>query len=182
MLYEVITQAGSQTQEQPQVTKTIVRETPKINRNDVVTIKHVLSGKSETMKFKKAEPMLATGEWVIVNDVITSYSIHYTKLYESGSGKSTLMNILGCLDTPTSGSYVLNGKLVSEMHDDELAEIRNKEIGFVFQTFNLMPRTTALDNVALPMVYAGKSKEDRNVRATEVLTQVGLQDRMDHIV
>ncbi|MDK2771267.1 MAG: ABC transporter ATP-binding protein [Flavobacterium sp.] len=98
----------------------------------------------------------------------------------SGSGKSTLMNILGCLDTPTSGSYVLNGKHVSEMHDDELAEIRNKEIGFVFQTFNLMPRTTALDNVALPMVYAGKNKEDRNSRATEVLTQVGLQDRMDH--
>ncbi|WP_374541994.1 ABC transporter ATP-binding protein [Flavobacterium sp.] len=98
----------------------------------------------------------------------------------SGSGKSTLMNILGCLDTPTSGSYILNGKLVSEMHDDELAEIRNKEIGFVFQTFNLMPRTTALDNVALPMVYAGKSKEERNARATEVLTQVGLSDRMDH--
>ncbi|MBD3724854.1 MAG: ABC transporter ATP-binding protein [Flavobacteriaceae bacterium] len=98
----------------------------------------------------------------------------------SGSGKSTLMNILGCLDTPTSGSYVLNGKHVSKMHDDELAEIRNKEIGFVFQTFNLMPRTTALDNVALPMVYAGKNKEDRNSRATEVLTQVGLQDRMDH--
>lgn len=98
----------------------------------------------------------------------------------SGSGKSTLMNILGCLDTPTSGSYVLNGKHVSEMHDDELAEIRNKEIGFVFQTFNLMPRTTALDNVALPMVYAGKSKNERSKRATEVLTQVGLQDRMDH--
>ncbi|AWM14416.1 ABC transporter ATP-binding protein [Flavobacterium sp. NRK F10] len=98
----------------------------------------------------------------------------------SGSGKSTLMNILGCLDTPTGGSYILNSKLVSEMHDDELAEIRNKEIGFVFQTFNLMPRTTALDNVALPMVYAGKSKEERNVRATEVLTQVGLEDRMDH--
>ncbi|UOX35660.1 ABC transporter ATP-binding protein [Flavobacterium sediminilitoris] len=98
----------------------------------------------------------------------------------SGSGKSTLMNLLGCLDTPTSGSYVLNGKLVSEMHDDELAEIRNKEIGFVFQTFNLMPRTTALDNVALPMVYAGYSKSERNERATEVLTQVGLADRMDH--
>ncbi|BCY28541.1 ABC transporter ATP-binding protein [Flavobacterium okayamense] len=98
----------------------------------------------------------------------------------SGSGKSTLMNLLGCLDTPTSGSYVLNGKHVSEMHDDELAEIRNKEIGFVFQTFNLMPRTTALDNVALPMVYAGKSKTERNERATEVLTQVGLDDRMDH--
>ena len=98
----------------------------------------------------------------------------------SGSGKSTLMNILGCLDTPTSGSYILNGKQVSEMHDDELAEIRNKEIGFVFQTFNLMPRTTALDNVALPMVYAGFSKDERNKRATEVLTQVGLADRMDH--
>ncbi|WP_130735560.1 ABC transporter ATP-binding protein [Flavobacterium sp. J27] len=98
----------------------------------------------------------------------------------SGSGKSTLMNLLGCLDTPTSGSYVLNGKLVSQMHDDELAEIRNKEIGFVFQTFNLMPRTTALDNVALPMVYAGYSKSERNERATEVLTQVGLSDRMDH--
>ena len=98
----------------------------------------------------------------------------------SGSGKSTLMNILGCLDTPTSGSYILNGKHVSEMDDNELAGIRNKEIGFVFQTFNLMPRTTALDNVALPMVYAGKSKEERTKRATEVLTQVGLSDRMDH--
>ena len=98
----------------------------------------------------------------------------------SGSGKSTLMNILGCLDTPTSGSYILNGKDVSQMVDDELAEIRNKEIGFVFQTFNLLPRTTALDNVALPMIYAGYSKTERNVRAKEVLTQVGLQDRMDH--
>ena len=98
----------------------------------------------------------------------------------SGSGKSTLMNILGCLDTPTSGTYILNGKHVSEMQDDELAGIRNKEIGFVFQTFNLMPRTTALDNVALPMVYAGFSKSERIERATEVLTQVGLQDRMDH--
>lgn len=98
----------------------------------------------------------------------------------SGSGKSTLMNILGCLDTPTSGTYILNGKHVSEMQDDELAGIRNKEIGFVFQTFNLMPRTTALDNVALPMVYAGHSKSERVERATEVLTLVGLQDRMDH--
>lgn len=98
----------------------------------------------------------------------------------SGSGKSTLMNLLGCLDTPTGGTYILNGKHVSEMQDEELAEIRNKEIGFVFQTFNLMPRTTALDNVALPMVYAGFSKSDRNERATEVLTQVGLSDRMDH--
>jgi len=98
----------------------------------------------------------------------------------SGSGKSTLMNLLGCLDTPTSGDYILNNKDVSKMLDDELADIRNKEIGFVFQTFNLMPRTSALDNVALPMVYAGYSKADRNVRATEVLTQVGLSDRMDH--
>lgn len=98
----------------------------------------------------------------------------------SGSGKSTLMNLLGCLDTPTSGTYILNGKDVSEMHDDDLAEIRNKEIGFVFQTFNLLPRTTALDNVALPMIYAGHSKSERNKRATEVLTQVNLADRMDH--
>ena len=98
----------------------------------------------------------------------------------SGSGKSTLMNLLGCLDTPTSGSYILNGKDVSKMHDDELAEIRNKEIGFVFQTFNLLPRTTALDNVALPMVYAGYSKSERIIRAEEVLKQVGLADRMDH--
>jgi putative ABC transport system ATP-binding protein len=98
----------------------------------------------------------------------------------SGSGKSTLMNLLGCLDTPTSGSYILNGKDVSQMHDDNLAEIRNKEIGFVFQTFNLLPRTTALDNVALPMIYAGYSKAERNARATEVLKQVNLDDRMDH--
>lgn len=98
----------------------------------------------------------------------------------SGSGKSTLMNLLGCLDTPTSGQYILNGKDVSKMSDDELAEIRNKEIGFVFQTFNLLPRTTALDNVALPMIYAGINKKDRVIRAEEVLANVGLADRMDH--
>lgn len=98
----------------------------------------------------------------------------------SGSGKSTLMNIIGCLDTATDGTYVLNGKDVSKMTDDELADIRNTEIGFVFQTFNLLPRTTALDNVALPMVYAGVSKSDRIKRATEVLKNVGLADRMDH--
>lgn len=98
----------------------------------------------------------------------------------SGSGKSTLMNLLGCLDTATSGSYELNGKDVSSMSDDSLAEIRNKEIGFVFQTFNLLPRTTALENVALPMIYAGASKTERTERAKEVLTNVGLADRMDH--
>ena len=98
----------------------------------------------------------------------------------SGSGKSTLMNLLGCLDTPTAGIYRLNGKDVSQMTDDELADIRNTEIGFVFQTFNLLPRTTALDNVALPMVYAGSSKKQRMQRASEVLVDVGLEDRMDH--
>ena len=98
----------------------------------------------------------------------------------SGSGKSTLMNLLGCLDTPTAGTYILNGKDVSQMSDDELAEIRNTEIGFVFQTFNLLPRTTALENVALPMIYAGASKKVRSERASEVLTDVGLADRMDH--
>jgi putative ABC transport system ATP-binding protein len=98
----------------------------------------------------------------------------------SGSGKSTLMNLLGCLDTPTAGSYNLNGNDVSQMSDDDLAEIRNTEIGFVFQTFNLLPRTTALENVALPMIYAGASKRQRQERATEVLNDVGLSDRMDH--
>lgn len=98
----------------------------------------------------------------------------------SGSGKSTLMNLLGCLDTPTAGSYHLAGRDVSRMDDNDLAAVRNKEIGFVFQTFNLIPRQTALQNVALPMVYAGASKEERTARAEEVLTQVGLDDRMDH--
>ena len=113
-------------------------------------------------------------------DLLINKGEYVALMGPSGSGKSTLMNILGCLDTPTSGSYILNGKQVSEMHDDELAEIRNKEIGFVFQTFNLMPRTTALNNVALPMIYAGYSKSDRNQRAKEVLEQVNLADRMDH--
>ena len=98
----------------------------------------------------------------------------------SGSGKSTLMNLLGCLDTPTAGNYTLNGSLVSEMDDGELAEIRNKEIGFVFQTFNLLPRSTALDNVALPLVYSGLSKRVRIEKAAATLESVGLGDRMDH--
>jgi putative ABC transport system ATP-binding protein len=98
----------------------------------------------------------------------------------SGSGKSTLMNILGCLDVPTGGDYVLNGSNVSKMTDDQLADIRNKEIGFVFQTFNLLPRLTALENVALPLIYAGMSKKDRTKRAEEVLGMVRLGDRMDH--
>jgi putative ABC transport system ATP-binding protein len=98
----------------------------------------------------------------------------------SGSGKSTLMNILGCLDTPSRGKYWLNGTDVSNMTDNELAEIRNKEIGFIFQTFNLLARNTSLDNVALPLVYAGVSKKDRIIKAENALKSVGLGDRMDH--
>ena len=98
----------------------------------------------------------------------------------SGSGKSTLMNILGCLDSPTGGKYVLNGKDVSRMHDDELAAVRNQEIGFVFQQFNLLPRLTAAENVALPLVYSGVSKKERIERAHAVLTKVRLEDRMHH--
>lgn len=98
----------------------------------------------------------------------------------SGSGKSTLMNILGCLDTPTGGAYYMNGKDVSKMEDNQLAEIRNKEIGFVFQTFNLLPRYTALENVMLPLIYAGVTKAERIERAHLVLDQVGLKDRMMH--
>ena len=98
----------------------------------------------------------------------------------SGSGKSTLMNLIGCLDTPTNGTYSLNGKLVSEMHDDELAEIRNREIGFVFQTFNLMPRSTALHNVELPLIYGGMSREARLNKARHALETVKLGERMMH--
>jgi putative ABC transport system ATP-binding protein len=98
----------------------------------------------------------------------------------SGSGKSTLMNMIGCLDSPTEGKYILNGKDVSDMSDDELAEIRNVEIGFVFQTFNLIPRLSALENVALPLIYAGWSKSKRIERAKHVLESVGLGDRMEH--
>jgi putative ABC transport system ATP-binding protein len=98
----------------------------------------------------------------------------------SGSGKSTLMNILGCLDTPTKGEYILNGINVSHMSDNDLAEVRNSEIGFVFQTFNLLPRNTALDNVALPLIYAGINKEGRIARAKKALENVGLGNRTDH--
>tara|TARA_R110000868_G_scaffold89088_2_gene248111 strand:- start:17 stop:679 length:663 start_codon:yes stop_codon:yes gene_type:complete len=98
----------------------------------------------------------------------------------SGSGKSTLMNMIGCLDTPTGGEYILNNNRVSQMDDAELAEVRNREIGFVFQTFNLLPRTTCLANVELPLIYAGVKASERKERATEVLNKVGLGDRLDH--
>lgn len=99
----------------------------------------------------------------------------------SGSGKSTFMNILGCLDRPTSGSYRLDGEEVAHLEDDELAYVRNKRIGFVFQSFNLLPKLTALDNVALPMVYAGVSKAERTARASQLLTDLGLGTRLDHM-
>lgn len=98
----------------------------------------------------------------------------------SGSGKSTLMNMIGCLDTPTSGDYILNGTDVSKMSDNALADVRNREIGFVFQTFNLLPRSSALENVALPLIYAGKGRAERMEIASKVLADVGLADRMDH--
>lgn len=98
----------------------------------------------------------------------------------SGSGKSTLMNIIGCLDTPTAGTYILNDRDVSDMTENELAEVRNKEIGFVFQTFNLLPRASCLENVALPLIYAGYSKTDREEKAFEALDSVGLGDRVHH--
>lgn len=122
----------------------------------------------------------------IVVPALQSVSIDISKneyvaiMGPSGSGKSTLMNIIGCLDTPTRGSYILNGTDVSHLKDDELAEIRNKEIGFVFQTFNLLPRYNALENVMLPLVYYGVPKHERIERAKTVIESVGLTDRMHH--
>ncbi|MBA2407521.1 MAG: ABC transporter ATP-binding protein [Chitinophagales bacterium] len=117
----------------------------------------------------------------LININLTIKKNEYVALMgPSGSGKSTLMNILGALDTPSSGKYFLNGTDVSSMTDNELAVIRNKEIGFIFQTFNLMPRMNALENVALPLIYAGQNKSGRDQRAKEVLKAVGLEERMDH--
>lgn len=113
---------------------------------------------------------------------LTIYEGEFTSIMgPSGSGKSTFMNILGCLDRPTSGSYRLDGEEVADLSDDELAYVRNKRIGFVFQSFNLLPKLTAQDNVALPMIYAGVSKGERNARAAELLTSLGLGERLDHL-
>jgi putative ABC transport system ATP-binding protein len=113
-------------------------------------------------------------------DIVIGRNEYVAIMGPSGSGKSTLMNIIGCLDTPNAGEYWLNGTLVSSMTDDQLARIRNKEIGFVFQTFNLLPRATALHNVELPLVYAGVSADERKARAKEALARVQLDNRMDH--
>ncbi|MBK9424282.1 MAG: ABC transporter ATP-binding protein [Bacteroidetes bacterium] len=127
--------------------------------------------------------------YVVGNEIIYALRSITTEIFRneyvalmgsSGSGKSTLMNIIGCLDTPTGGNYILKGTDVSFMSDNQLAEVRNSEIGFVFQTFNLLPRSTALDNVALPLVYAGVSKDEREERARKALTDVGLGDRITH--
>lgn len=124
-------------------------------------------GKQELPVLKGIDLLIASGEYVAL-------------MGPSGSGKSTLMNIIGCLDSPTSGTYILNGKDVSRMTDDELADVRNVEIGFVFQQFNLLPRLKAWENVALPLIYAGVSKKDREERARVILDKVGLRERAEH--
>jgi putative ABC transport system ATP-binding protein len=113
-------------------------------------------------------------------DIVINKNEYVAIMGPSGSGKSTMMNILGCLDSPTAGSYMLNGADVSHMNDNELAVVRNKEIGFVFQSFNLLPRYSALDNVALPLIYAGESKKERDEMARQALESVDLTDRMHH--
>lgn len=140
--------------------------------------------KQELIRLEKLSKNYKVGTEVVRALRTVSLSIYKNEylalMGPSGSGKSTLMNILGCLDSPSSGGYFLNDKDVSKLIDNQLAEIRNKEIGFVFQTFNLLPRSTALDNVALPLIYSGISKADRQERALKVLDQVGLSDRVHH--
>lgn len=138
---------------------------------DIITLNNIRKnyylGKEPVPVLKGIELSIAKNEYVAL-------------MGPSGSGKSTLMNILGCLDSPTSGQYILNGKDVSRMEDDELATVRNVEIGFVFQQFNLQPRLSAYENVAVPLIYAGIGKKERNERAHEMLRQVGLGDRAHH--
>ncbi|MBS1622502.1 MAG: ABC transporter ATP-binding protein [Bacteroidetes bacterium] len=139
---------------------------------------------NEVIQISHLRKTFKLGDQIInaLNDVsLTIFKNEYVALMgPSGSGKSTLMNILGCLDSPTAGSYRLNNTEVAKMTDDQLAYVRNKEIGFVFQTFNLLPRLTALENVALPLIYAGMGSKERQERAEYVMEQVGLKERMDH--
>lgn len=138
----------------------------------------------EIIRFQEIYKHYRVGAMVVEALRSVTLSIHRNDymaiMGPSGSGKSTLMNILGCLDTPTGGAYYMNGKDVSKMEDNQLADIRNREIGFVFQTFNLLPRYSALENVMLPLIYAGVSKAERVERGEMVLEQVGLKDRMAH--
>jgi len=129
--------------------------------------KHYVLGAETVRAVRGVDLVIERGEFVAI-------------MGASGSGKSTFMNMIGCLDTPTSGSYWLNSQLVSDLSDDQLARVRNREIGFVFQTFNLLPRATALHNVELPLIYAGVGGKERRRRASEKLELVGLADRMDH--
>ncbi len=139
---------------------------------------------NEVIQIANLRKTFRLGDQVInaLNDVsLTIHKNEYVALMgPSGSGKSTLMNILGCLDSPSAGSYRLNDTEVAKMTDDQLAHVRNKEIGFVFQTFNLLPRLTALENVALPLIYAGMGAKERQQRAEYVMEQVGLKERMEH--
>jgi putative ABC transport system ATP-binding protein len=142
-----------------------------IRMKEVISLKYIRKsyylGKQELPVLKGIDLIISNNEYVAL-------------MGPSGSGKSTLMNIIGCLDTPTSGQYILNGKDVSRMGDDELAEVRNVEIGFVFQQFNLLPRLTAWENVALPLIYAGVGKQEREERARDILDKVGLAERAHH--
>ena len=141
-------------------TNDLIIRTEGITKDYVLGAETVHAVRSVDMKIRRAEFVAVMGP--------------------SGSGKSTLMNLIGCLDTPTAGQYWLNGTAVAELSDDELARVRNQEIGFVFQTFNLLPRATALHNVELPLIYAGMKSKERKERAREKLELVGLGDRMDH--
>lgn len=144
-----------------------------------------LKGKTPVIEIKDIKKNFYLGKQkleVLKGIDLSVYKEEYVALMgPSGSGKSTLMNVLGCLDSPSDGNYFFTGRDVSKLRDKDLAKIRNIEIGFVFQTFNLLPRLTALHNVALPLVYAGVSKKERLARAAEVLEKVGLGDRMDHL-
>ncbi|WP_069130971.1 ABC transporter ATP-binding protein [Rhodohalobacter halophilus] len=139
--------------------------------------KKVIEIKDLTRHYKMGETIVRALNGVTFNVDENEY---IAIMGPSGSGKSTLMNMIGCLDTPTSGEYILNGNRVSELDDSELAQVRNREIGFVFQTFNLLPRTDCLSNVELPLIYSGIKSSERKKRAKDVLTRVGLGDRVDH--